>query len=166
MVVDSIDPPTSLRSVASIGLRILVISGPNLDRLGSRQPEIYGTTTLAEIHAMLVEKARTLGAEVECVQSSHEGEIVERVNSSSLHGFVGVVMNAGAYSHTSIAILDAIHASGLPCVEVHLSNPEAREPFRHESRIASACVGKVTGFGARSYVLGFEALVGWIRDRE
>ena len=146
-------------------LRILVISGPNLDRLGTRQPEIYGKTTLQEIHAKLFEKARGLGTEVECMQTSHEGEIVERVNGACERGFGGIVINAGAYSHTSIAIFDAMLASGLPCVEVHLSNPEAREPFRRESRIAAACVGKVTGFGATSYVLGFEALVGWIRDR-
>lgn len=142
-----------------MGLRVLVLSGPNLDRLGTREPAIYGTTTLAEIHRLVEEAARGKGAEAVCKQSSHEGELVELVNRAGDEGFAGVVLNAGAYTHTSIALLDAIKASGVPCVEVHLSNPDAREPFRRRSRIAPACLARVSGFGARSYVLGVIGLL-------
>ncbi len=149
----------------STALRVLCVSGPNLDRLGQRRPDVYGTTTLPEIHQMLAARAAELGAEIVCVQTSHEGEIVERVGRAGDDGFLGVVLNAGGYTHTSVAIHDAIEASGVPCVEVHLSHPEAREPFRRRSIIARACVGKISGFGARSYVLGLDALVGLVRER-
>ncbi len=139
--------------------RVLVLSGPNLDRLGTREPELYGTATLAAIHAEVATAAAAEGATVECRQSNHEGELVTAIARAGDEGFDGIVLNAGAYTHTSIAILDAIRASGLPAVEVHLSNPEAREPFRRRSRIAAACVGKVSGFGARSYVLGLYGLL-------
>lgn len=140
-------------------LRIAVISGPNLDRLGTREPAVYGTTTLAEIHQALVEAARARGAEVTCRQSSHEGELVEWINRAGDEGFAGIVLNAAAYTHSSIALLDAIKAGGLPTVEVHLSNPDAREIFRRRSRIAPACLARVAGFGARSYVLGLIGLL-------
>ena len=140
-------------------LRVLVVSGPNLDRLGTREPAIYGTATLADVHRAVEDEARVRGADVVCVQSNHEGELVTILGRARDDGFDGVVLNAGAYTHTSIAILDAIKASGVPTVEVHLSNPEAREVFRRRSRIAPACVGKVAGFGAASYVLGLVGLL-------
>jgi len=139
--------------------RVLVVSGPNLDRLGTREPAVYGTTTLAEIHALVEAEARARGAEAVCRQSSHEGQLVEWVNRAGDEGFAGIVLNAGAYTHTSIALFDAIKAGGVPAVEVHLSNPDAREPFRRRSRIAAACLGRVSGFGARSYVLGLCGLL-------
>lgn len=145
-------------------VRVAVISGPNLDRLGTREPAIYGTTTLAEIHRMVEDEARARGATAVCRQSSHEGELVEWVNRAADDGFEGVVLNAAAYTHTSIALLDAIKASGLPTVEVHLSNPDAREPFRRRSRIAPACLARVSGFGARSYVLGLRGLLDHLAD--
>ncbi len=104
-----------------------MISGPNLDRLGTREPAIYGTTTLAEIHRLIEEAARAAGAEAVCRQSNHEGDLVSWIGAAGDDGFAGVVLNAAAYTHTSIAILDAIKASGVPVVEVHLSNPDARE---------------------------------------
>lgn len=139
--------------------RVLVLSGPNLDRLGTREPGIYGTTTLPAIHERLTRAARAAGAEVVCRQSNHEGELVGWIGGARDEGFAGVVLNAGAYTHTSIALLDAIRAAGVPVVEVHLSNPEAREPYRRRSRIASVCVAKVAGFGAASYELGLTGLL-------
>ncbi len=144
-------------------IRVLVLSGPNLDRLGTREPAIYGTLTLAEIHALVEAAAHREGAEAVCRQSNHEGELVSWIGRAGEEGYAGIVLNAGAYTHTSIAILDAIKASGVPCVEVHLSNPDAREPFRHRSRIARACLGRVAGFGARSYVLGVAGLIEHVR---
>jgi 3-dehydroquinate dehydratase-2 len=144
-------------------MRVAVISGPNLDRLGTREPAIYGTTTLAEIHAMVEEAARAEGAHAVCRQSNHEGDLVSWVGRARDDDLSGVVLNAGAYTHTSIALLDAIKASGVPVVEVHLSNPDAREPFRRRSRIAPACLGRVAGFGPRSYVLGLLGLLHHLR---
>ena len=144
-------------------LRVAVISGPNLDRLGTREPAIYGTATLDDVHRMVEEAARAEGAEVVCRQSNHEGDLVTWISRAGQEGFTGVVLNAGAYTHTSIALLDAIRASAVPVVEVHLSNPEAREPFRRRSRIAPACLAKVAGFGPRSYVLGLLGLIEHLR---
>jgi 3-dehydroquinate dehydratase-2 len=139
--------------------RILCISGPNLQLLGTRQPEIYGQVTLAEIHARLQKRGRALGVEVEGRQTNHEGAIVDWIGSAPADGFAGLLLNPGAYTHTSIAILDALSGVALPCVEVHLSNPDAREPFRRRSRVAKACVARVAGFGADSYELALEGLV-------
>lgn len=139
--------------------RILVLSGPNLDRLGTREPLIYGKTTLAEIHAALGDIAKTLHASVDCRQSNHEGDLVTWIGKASDDGFAGILLNAGAYTHTSYAIHDAIKGSPLPVIEVHLSNPEAREAFRHVSVIAAACVAKVAGFGSDSYRTALEALL-------
>jgi 3-dehydroquinate dehydratase-2 len=145
---------------ASTGaVRLLVLSGPNLHRLGKRQPEVYGHRTLEQIHERIHAEATALGAAVECRQSNHEGELVDWVGSAQEQGFVGIVFNPGAYTHTSYALYDALLAAGVPCVEVHLSNPEAREPFRRRSRTAAACVGKVAGFGEASYVLGMRGLL-------
>lgn len=141
-------------------LRILVLSGPNLHRLGKRQPEIYGHQTLEQIHEKIAGEAAALGARVECRQSNHEGELVDWVGSAQEQGFAGIVINPGAYTHTSYALYDALLAAGVPSVEVHLSNPEAREEFRRHSRTAAACVGKVAGFGDGSYLLGLRGLLG------
>ncbi len=142
-----------------VARRVLVASGPNLDRLGTREPEVYGTRTLDDVHRGVADAARERGVEAVCRQSNHEGDLVGWIGRAKDDGFVGIVLNAGAYTHTSIAIFDAIKASGVPTVEVHLSNPDAREAFRRRSRIAPACVGRVAGFGAASYVLGLYGLL-------
>jgi 3-dehydroquinate dehydratase II len=145
--------------------RILCLSGPNLQLLGTREPEVYGRETLAEIHARLQARGRTLGVDVEGRQTNHEGTLVDWIGAAAAESFAGLVLNPGAYTHTSIAIYDALRAAGLPCVEVHLSNPDAREVFRRRSRVAPACVGRVAGFGADSYELGLEALMRWMARR-
>lgn len=138
--------------------KILVIHGPNLQLLGSRQPDIYGTTDLKKINADLKAAAAKHGVSLEILQSNHEGEIVERIGKAK--GRVdALLINPAAYTHTSVAIRDAIEASGLPAVEVHLSNIYAREPFRHQSLIAPVCCGQVSGFGPASYRLGLDALL-------
>lgn len=139
--------------------RILVVSGPNLQLLGSREPALYGSTTLDQIHSRLEEVAEARRAEVVCRQSNHEGQLVDWIGNAPSEGFVGIVTNPGAYAHTSIAILDALRAVGLPAVEVHLTNLHAREPFRRRSRIAPACLGQISGFGAFSYELGLLAVL-------
>jgi 3-dehydroquinate dehydratase II len=138
---------------------VLVLSGPNLQLLGTREPQIYGKDTLAEIHARIAAVAEERGASVDCRQSNHEGELLDWLGSASWEGFAGVLINAGAFTHTSLALYDAIRAIGLPVIEVHLSNPEAREPYRKESKLAPACVGKVVGFGANSYMLALRGLL-------
>ena len=138
---------------------IRCISGPNLQLLGTREPDVYGRETLAEIHAHLEARASTLGVELDARQTNHEGTIVDWIGDAPKDGVSGLILNPGAYTHTSIAILDALSAVALPCIEVHLSNPDAREPFRRRSRIAKACVGRVSGFGGDSYVLALEGLV-------
>lgn len=140
-------------------LKLLVLSGPNLDRLGTREPAIYGHTTLPQIHDGLVAVGKEQGASVECRQSNHEGELVTWIGSAADDGFAGILLNAGSYTHTSYALHDAIKGSPLPVVEVHISNPEAREAFRHVSVIAAACVAKVAGFGPDSYRTALEALL-------
>ncbi len=135
---------------------ILVLNGPNLNLLGTRQPEIYGATTLAEIEDICHKAGAINGASVSCLQSNHEGELVE-----AIHGARGVhdaiVINAGAYTHTSIAIMDAIKSVGIPTIELHLSNIHAREAFRQRSYIAPVAVGQICGFGAEGYRLAIEA---------
>jgi 3-dehydroquinate dehydratase II len=150
----------------SAALRILVLSGPNLHRLGKRQPEIYGHQTLPQIHDKVSVEAAALGALVECRQSNHEGELVDWVGSAHDQGFAGIVINPGAYTHTSYALYDALLAAGIPSVEVHLSNPEAREEFRRRSRTAPACIGKVAGFGDGSYLLGLRGLLARLRAEQ
>jgi 3-dehydroquinate dehydratase II len=139
--------------------RVLVLSGPNLDRLGKREPAIYGRDTLARIHETLAARAGEQGVLVDCRQSNHEGILIDWIGAAADDGFAGILINPGAYTHTSYALYDAIRGSGLPTVEVHLSNPEAREPFRHTSTVAAACVGRIAGFGAMSYVLALDGLV-------
>lgn len=141
--------------------RILVLHGPNLNLLGAREPDVYGHATLAEIDADLGALAAALGAQVECRQSNHEGVLVDWLHEARGR-FDGVLLNPAAYTHTSVALRDAIAAVALPCVEVHLSNIAAREGFRRESLVAPVCVGSVAGFGARSYLLGFRALFDYL----
>jgi 3-dehydroquinate dehydratase-2 len=143
--------------------RILVINGPNLNLLGSREPEIYGSTTLAEIEAQVAERARALTVEVRFLQSNHEGELVDAVQQARATSS-GAIVNLGAYTHTSLAIRDAFLAAPIPFVEVHLSNLFRREEARHRSVIADLAIGMITGFGARGYVLALEALVSALPD--
>ena len=152
-------PAVAQKKPARSGLRILVLNGPNLDRLGTREPHIYGHTTLAQIEQGLVARAGELGASVDFRQSNHEGDLVGWIGKAGDDGFAGVLLNAGAYTHTSYAIHDAIKGSVLPVIEVHISNPEAREAFRHVSVIAAACAAKVAGFGPDSYRTALEALL-------
>ena len=140
-------------------MKILVLHGPNLNLLGTREPEIYGRTTLAEIDAELVERGRRAGAVVETFQSNIEGELVGRIQAARGDADA-IIINPAAYTHTSVAVRDALEAVALPAVEVHLSNLHRREPFRRESMTAPACVGTIMGFGARSYSLALDAILG------
>ena len=139
-------------------MRILVIHGPNLNLLGEREPGIYGTENLEQVNGAILARAKELGAQCEVFQSNHEGDIIDRLHEARRE-FDGVVLNAGAYTHDSYAIRDAIAAIRIPCVEVHISNVHAREEFRHTSVIAPACLGVVCGFGGDSYLLALEGLV-------
>ncbi len=148
---------TSLE-LASLKWSILVLHGPNLNLLGLREPEVYGSTTLSAINQMLETEAELLQAQVSSFQSNHEGALIDAIQAA--YGqHQGILINPGAYTHTSVAIRDAIAGVGLPTVEVHLSNVYKREPFRHHSYIAPVAVGQISGFGAESYRLGLRALV-------
>ena len=136
-----------------------MLSGPNLDRLGKREPEIYGATTLEEIHALLKDEAEVGGHNVDCRQSNHEGVLIDWIGPAADEGFHGIVINPGALTHTSYALHDALRGVGIPSIEVHLSNPHAREEFRHHSTIAPVVAGRVAGFGAQSYLLGLRGLL-------
>lgn len=152
-------PQTATRKGLAPGLRILVLSGPNLNRLGKREPQIYGSTTLAEIHAELARSADQRGAAVDCRQSNHEGDLIDWIGSAEDDGFAAILINPGAFTHTSYALYDAVKGSSLPTVELHLSNPDAREEFRRESKLAPACLGRIAGFGAASYGLALRAVL-------
>ena len=151
-------------------MHLLVLHGPNLNLLGRREPGLYGQRTLADIDATLSERAQVMGVGLDCFQSNHEGELVERIQqagaSAGGSGFNGIVINAGAYTHTSIAIRDALLAVSIPYVELHLSNVHAREPFRHQSLLADRAVGVICGFGPMSYILAIDGLVAHLRTLE
>ena len=139
-------------------MRILFLNGPNLNLLGQREPEVYGWMTLADIEAKVRERAKKLRVEVEFRQSNQEGELVAWIQQAKGE-FDVIALNAAAYTHTSVALRDAISAVGLPTIEIHLSNVHAREEFRHKSLIASVCRGQIVGFGVNSYVLAVEAAI-------
>ncbi len=142
--------------------KVLVIHGPNLNLLGQREKDIYGETTLEDINACLNEVATDAGLELVIFQSNHEGDIVDKIGQAKTEGFSAILINPAAYTHTSVAIRDAVAAVELPTVEVHLSNIHAREEFRHKSLIAPVAYGQISGFGVDSYVLGLEAIIGLI----
>ncbi len=137
---------------------LLLLHGPNLNMLGQRQPHIYGTTTLDEINQRVTERAQEFDVKLTALQSNHEGQLIDWIQQYGPE-IDGVLINAGAYTHSSIAIRDAIAGLNKPAVEIHLSNIHVREPFRHHSMIAPVCVGQITGFGWRSYLLALEGLL-------
>jgi 3-dehydroquinate dehydratase-2 len=143
--------------------RILVLNGPNLNLLGTRQPEVYGKTTLAMIEDACKAHGASLGFDVACFQSNHEGALIDAIHDARGTS-AGIVLNAGAFTHTSVALRDAISSVALPAVEVHLSNIHAREAFRHHSHIAPVALGQIAGFGAKSYILALDALHAHLED--
>jgi 3-dehydroquinate dehydratase-2 len=152
------------------GLRVLVVHGPNLNLLGRREPEIYGTRTLADIDADLATLAKELGVEIDCIQSNHEGVLIDRIQESM--GFSsgqgagrasGILINPGGFTHSSVALRDALAATGLPVVEVHLSNVYARESFRQHSYVSPIALGVISGLGVQSYRFGLQGLVEHLR---
>jgi len=146
-------------------MRVLVLHGPNLNLLGTREPEVYGSLTLAEINRSLTELAADLGCDVTCTQSNSEGGLIDAIQAAS-SGCDGILNNPAAYTHTSIAIRDALAAVGLPFVEVHLSNIHRREAFRHVSLVAPLAIGQICGFGRDSYLLGLRALFSQIKSAQ
>lgn len=151
-----------MRSLTLSKLSILVLHGPNLNLLGRREPEIYGSLTLAAINSLLEAEGAKLQTKMYFMQSNHEGSLVDAIHEA-LGKHQGILINAGAYTHTSLALRDAIAAVDLPTVEVHLSNIYRREDFRHHSYISSVAIGQISGFGAQSYLLGLQALVHHLR---
>ncbi|MCP5058314.1 MAG: type II 3-dehydroquinate dehydratase [bacterium] len=139
-------------------LRILVLHGPNLNLLGTREPEVYGHTTLAEIDQELADLAKSRGAQIEALQSNHEGVLIDRIQEARSE-VRGILINPGGLTHTSVSLRDSLAGVEIPVVEVHLSNVQAREAFRHHSYVAGVALGTVAGFGAASYRLGLEALL-------
>lgn len=143
---------------------ILILNGPNLNLLGTRQPEIYGHETLADIEALSRAHAKVLGLGLDFVQSNHEGALIDAIHAArGRHD--GIILNAGAYTHTSVALMDAISSAQVPTIELHLSNIHAREAFRHNSYIARVALGVICGFGAQGYVLAIDALRGHLERR-
>ena len=145
-------------------LNVLVLHGPNLNLLGKREPQVYGHETLSSIDEALISRGKDLGVAVETLQSNHEGVLVDSIHAA-MGVKDGILINAGAYTHTSVALRDAIAAVNVPTVEVHLSNIYKREEFRHHSYIAAFVVGQISGFGADSYYLGLDALVRYLQRK-
>ncbi len=144
---------------------IYVLNGPNLNLLGTREPDVYGRDTLDDVRERTAQRAAALGLEIEFRQSNEEGELVDWIQEAGREG-VGLIVNAGAYTHTSVALLDALLATGVPCVEVHLSNIFRREEFRHHSFVSRGSVGVVCGFGVKGYELAVEALADLVAANE
>lgn len=145
--------------------KILILNGPNLNLLGTRQPEVYGPTTLADIEALCAAKAATLGITVSFQQTNHEGAMVDILHAARTT-YAGVILNAGAYTHTSVALMDAISSIIIPVIELHLSNIHAREEFRQKSFIAPVAVGQICGFGAAGYPLAIDAMMSYLGAAE
>jgi len=143
--------------------KVLVIHGPNLNLLGKREENIYGKMSLEDINNSLAEKAKALGIGVDFFQSNHEGDMVQRIQDAKDEGFSAILINPAAYTHTSVALRDAVSAIDIPVVESHISNIYAREEFRHTSLIAPVAAGQIAGFGVNSYILGLEAIVELIK---
>ncbi|GJQ51212.1 MAG: 3-dehydroquinate dehydratase [Anaerolineaceae bacterium] len=139
-------------------MKILILHGPNLNLLGTREPDVYGSMTLDDINARLIELGKELGAEVRCLQSNREGALIDALHDARTWAN-GVAFNPGGYTHTSVALRDAISAIQIPVIEVHISNVYAREEFRHTSLISAVCKGKIAGFGWKSYALALRALL-------
>ena len=145
-------------------LHVAVLHGPNLNLLGTREPGIYGTVTLPEIDTQLIQRGRVRGVEVRCHQSNDEGVLIDLIHAAGKLSH-GLIINAAAYTHTSIAIADALAAVALPAIEVHLSNLHKRESFRQHSYVAAQCIGTISGFGARSYYLALDALIDLLEEK-
>jgi len=139
-------------------VRILILHGPNLNLLGRREPEVYGNRTLDDINSSLTELAGTLGVAVDCFQSNHEGGLIDRIHAAVPEAVQGIIINPGGFTHTSVALRDALAAVGLPALEVHLSNVHAREDFRRHSLIAPVVIGQIAGLGAEGYHLALRAM--------
>ena len=144
-------------------MKVLIINGVNMNMLGLREPEKYGSMTLRQLEKELYAYSFELNIDIETFQSNSEGEIVEKIHNAK-DSFDGIIINAGAYTHTSIAIRDAISAIAIPCIEIHMTNIYKREEFRHHSYIAPVCIGQISGFGADSYKLGLKAIVDFLRS--
>lgn len=145
-------------------IQILVIHGPNLNLLGKREPRIYGKASLARINQSIQAEAKRLRIQITAIQSNHEGELVDLIGGARANHYDGILINPAAYTHTSVALRDALSACGIPAVEVHISNIYGREEFRRQSLTAAVCVGQVSGFGEQSYLLGLEGLVRALRE--
>ena len=140
-------------------MNILVIHGPNLNLLGTREPDVYGSVSLTDLDSELIESAKDLGAKVECFQSNHEGELIDKIHQANVEKVDGIIINPGGLTHTSISLRDALAAVSIPAVEVHLSNIQSRETFRHHSYITPVVVGQISGFGVPGYKMAMQGLL-------